>query len=218
MKDVVKRKKSLQILGVNGVGVLFACLWLMAVIAQAQTTKRPAEKELYQPKSSQVKSGKLLTAKINDFITIPVPEDFKQMNDDELAAKYPSGRKPLVMFSSIDLLTNFGVNATNTAWEEKDLAILKDFQKANIRTLYENAAFTRDEITKVGKKQFAVFEFVGDASSEGGRTAKYKQYYYMMYCIVRKQVFVFNFNCPNTEKQAWQPMVQKMMAGVRVTR
>jgi hypothetical protein len=218
MKDVVKRWSALQILGTNSAGFLMVALWLVAGVAAAQTTKRPAEKELYQPKSGQVKSGKLLTAKINDFITIPVPEDFKQMNDDELAAKYPSGRKPLAMFSSFDLLTNFGVNATNTAWEEKDLAILKDFQKANIRTLYENAAFTRDEIVKIGKKQFAVFEFVGDGSAEGGRTAKYKQYYYMMYCIVRKQVYVFNFNCPNTEKQAWQPMVQKMMAGVKVMR
>jgi len=196
----------------------YSLILLLAIFFIGNCVWAQKKKELAPPKSERVISTNLNMVNVTDFIKIPVPEDFSRMNDDQLAAKYPSGRKPLAMFTSVDLLVNFGVNATNTAWEEKDLVILKDFQKANIRTLYENALFSRDEIVKIGKKEFAIFEFVGDASSAEGRTAKFKTFYCLMYCIIRKQVYVINFNCPNTERMAWQNQVKKMVSGVRVTR
>lgn len=201
---------------------IFSILFLAILIVTGQTAVaqkgRDAEKKLYVPKSAQVRDSKLVPQKVTDYITVPVPEDFRPMTDDELAARYPSGRKPLVMYTTADLMTNFGVNATNNAWNEKDLVILKDFQKANIRTLYEGVTFTRDEVTKIGKKQFAVFEFMTDPAAGKATTAKYKQYFILMYCIIKGQVFVINFNCPENEKTLWLPMAKKMVDGVKVTK
>lgn len=197
--------------------VLFFVSFIGSLDSYAQKGKE-GDKKLFVPKSAQVRDSKLVPQKVTDYITVPVPEDFRLMNDDELAARYPSGRKPLAMYANSDLMTNFGVNATNNAWNEKDLVILKDFQKANIRTLYEGVTFTRDEITKIGKKQFAIFEFMTDPAAGKATTAKYKQYFILMYCIIKGQVFVINFNCPENEKTLWLPMAKKMVDGVKVTK
>lgn len=179
---------------------------------------KPGEKELFVPKSAQPLEVKLKSTSINDFIKMDVPESFTAMNDDQLAARYPSGRKPMIMFASQDLTVNLGVNGTNNAWENQDLKILADFQKANIRALYENVQFTREELIKQGKKDFAVFEFIADNAASSKTIAKQRQYYYMMYCIVRKQVFIFNFNCPDAQKMQWREHADKIMKSVRVTR
>ena len=175
------------------------------------------EKELFLPKSSQSLDLELKNVRINEFITMDVPTSFAIMDDDQLAARYPSGRKPLMMFTSADQAVNLGVNGTNQAWEQNDIKILADFQKANIRSLYENVQFTREEQVKQGKKEFYVFEFIAD-NAGGKLNAKQRQYYFLMYCIVRKQVFVLNFNCPDVQKMQWQPYAQKIMKSVRVSR
>jgi hypothetical protein len=101
-------------------------IFLLLLFVTGNCVFAQKKKELAPPKSERVITTDLNMVNVTDFIRLPVPEDFTRMNDDQLAAKYPSGRKPLVMFTSTDLQVNFGVNATNTAWEEKDLVILKD--------------------------------------------------------------------------------------------
>lgn len=201
--------------------LFWVLLMLMSTAAMAQDAKpqinKRGETELKSPKGVQSLDVKLKEVKVNDFINMPVPEDWLLMSDDQLAARYPSGRKPLAMYTSPDLTVNFGVNGTNNAWEDNDLKILADFQKANIRSLYDNVVFTRETIEKYGKKQFAVFEFIAD-NAAGKLNAKQRQYYHIMYCIVRKQVFIFNFNCPDRDKVLWQPWSAKMMKGVKVNK
>lgn len=195
-------------------------IWAFSpVLAQVQTP----DKKLNQPQAKKLEHQKLVNVKVTEFINIKLPDNFQRMTDEELAAKYPSGRKPLAMYSTPNKLVDFGVNGTNNAWEEGDLTILRDFYRANIQELYDEVQFSYDAIDRINKKDFVVFEFSaglggGKKNATGISGGKLRRYYYLMYTIVKKQVFVINFNAPEGERMLWAPEVRKMMESIKVTR
>lgn len=60
----------------------------------------------------------------------------------------------------------FNVSATNTPWSDKDVPMLRSFYRANIKALHSKVNFTKDELSKINKREFAVFEFVSEVYAD----------------------------------------------------
>ena len=75
---------------------------------------------------------KLVRKKITSGISVGIPTSFHEMDDDEIADKYYTYRRPLKMFSDEAGTANFGVNLSVTPWQDGDIKILYDVYKANI--------------------------------------------------------------------------------------
>lgn len=162
---------------------------------------------------------KLVKTKVNDNITVSVPEGWQPMDQLDLTEKYPSVRAPLAAFTSEDRLIDFSVNISATKWPDQDMPLAQKFFKAGISNLFDRVEYINEGIADRKGKKFIFFEFEsrmnGTPAKEGQREPILK-YSYIQYFIKGDRTFVFAFNCPRRERQAWASTAKAMMESVKV--
>ena len=152
---------------------------------------------------------KLHSKKVAEGVTVSLPKDFVPMSDNDIAQRYPSTKKPLAMYTSMDRVVDFGVNESKATFPGGDLSILQKFYHATIVNLYGKVEFIQEGIQEIKKRQYIVFEF---ASIED----KTRKYTYIQYTLINNRVFIFNFTCPLEYKEQWQETAKAMMQTVKL--
>ncbi|MET4108801.1 hypothetical protein [Hymenobacter sp. UYP22] len=159
---------------------------------------------------------KLKKTAVGKNITIGVPESFAALPDDGIAAKYPSPRKPLAVFSNPSGRIDLSVQQKPTTFSNRDYALLLKIYKASIQNLYSKVQFLREDIQTINKRDFVVLEFVSTVTDNrrGGNLAPIRKYQLVQYAIERDQLYVFTFDAPAEEQAQWQPTAQAVMQSI----
>ncbi|MFY0625922.1 MAG: hypothetical protein JXR07_06495 [Reichenbachiella sp.] len=168
---------------------------------------------------SNFQAEKLKKTDLTDNITMLVPETFRPMTDDELVSKYYTTRKPLVMLTNQDLSIDLGVNKSATNWNEDDIEIMMDFQKANIFSLYDQVSMISEGTKELKGRKYVYFEFESIIKSDKDAFIKQsaiKKYTYIQYVIIGKESLVFNFTCSSMIRNQWAGQAQKMMDSIEI--
>ncbi len=178
--------------------------------------------------SAFAQSSKLLKVKINNLLTIGVPEDFVAMTQEAYDKKYGGYRAPLAMFTSPDGKADIGINqmanrlsssVAKADWKEEDLKILQGMYRASIKAMHEKVEFLQDKIEVINKRTYIVFEFIGsvrDEDENGKKSGKeLRQYSYIQYTVNDKQVTIFNFTCPDNQRAYHQKNTKNMMQSIK---
>lgn len=164
-------------------------------------------------------ASKLVKIKVTESITMLMPETFRPMSNDEIADRYFTTKRPLALFTDQSLSIDLGVNKSVTQWQEKDLEIMKSFQKSNIYSLYDNIEMISEGVKEINGRRYAHFEFVSTVKEEENVFVKkgaISKYTYIQYTIINGNSLVFNFTCPSSIKDKWQAKVAEIMQGVEV--
>ena len=166
------------------------------------------------------KSEKLKKIKLNDQVSIKLPENFLPMSDDDIARKYYTYRKPIAAFTNPERQVDFSFNQSVTPWRQKDLGLLKDFYKASIVKLYTKVDFVQEKIVTINKRDFAVLEFISQITEEDKNSPNYgktiRGYDYIQYSVEKGKVLIFHFSCPVMIKDNWQETAKTIMGTVKV--
>jgi len=162
---------------------------------------------------------KLVRKSLAEGVSIKMPSNFHEMMDEEIASKYYTSNRPTMMFTDPNGKVDLGLNLTDTEWDEKDLELLHKFYKANINETYPKVTFLRDEIVKINKKKFAIFEFIGEIPADPnafiprGTAVKY---HYVAYTVHHNRITILNFTCPGRQKDRWREVAKEMIESVRM--
>ena len=166
----------------------------------------------------------LKKTKLNDKISISLPETFRPMTENEIVSSYTIYRKPLAMYlDDRDPKVHLGVNTSASRWSNSDMDMLKDFYKATIFDMYSKVEFIQEDVKEIDGKKFAVFEFssVMKPTEKEQETAvvvmrPVRQYYYIQYTVVDGKVMIFNFSSPMRLQKYWSETAKKMMQSVKI--
>jgi hypothetical protein len=142
-------------------------------------------------------------------VTASLPKDFVAMSDEDIAQRYPSTKKPLAMYTSLDRTVDFGLNVTKSNFGGNDLTVLQKLYKATIYDLYSNVQFSKEEIQPIGNRDFIVFEFTSEQDNV-------KKYTYLQYTPLGNRVYIFNFTVGAENKTKWQPVAELIMKSVHI--
>lgn len=159
---------------------------------------------------------KLVKVKLDDRVTVSIPESFMPMTTEDMGQRYESYRKPLALYTDPSRLIDFGVNRAFSIWQEDDLETMKEFYQASILELYDKVDFIDSGIKTVNKHEFVYFEFESVVYPDNDFQGSVTKYTYLMYALSEGTTFLFNFTCPKNMRQEWQPTAQAMMAKVKV--
>ncbi|HAS45322.1 MAG TPA: hypothetical protein DCS93_32865 [Microscillaceae bacterium] len=186
---------------------------------------------------------KLKKTKINEEITMKLPEDFVAMSDREYRQEFAGYRKPIAMYRHENSKTTFGINTAMThvppgtrqtfvdnkgklrkhqaEWSINDLKMMKSLYKSTILRLHSNVRFKQDKIEMIRKRNFVVMEFVGVIKNEeksmiGKNKGTLRQYSYLMYTVKDSKIYIFNFTCPAKRLSRWKKTVYDMMHSIRI--
>lgn len=169
--------------------------------------------------SFSVDAQKLAKIKINESISMLMPPDFRPMTNDEIVDRYFTTKRPLALFTDPGLTIDLGVNQSVTQWQASDLAIMKDFYKSNIFSLYDNVQMLNEGLEDINGRKYAYFEFVSTIKADQGsflNKGAINKYTFIQYTIVNGNTLVFNFSCPSNIRGTWAENARKMMRSVVV--
>lgn len=159
---------------------------------------------------------KLMKVKLNNEVSIAVPKSFTLMTQQDMELRYESYRLPLALYTDPERLIDFGVNRSYSRWQEKDLEMMGEFYKASLLELYDKVKFLSEGIKEVNKHRFVYFEFQSIVYPENEFQDTVRKYTYLMYGISGGTTYVFNFTCPVSMQDEWQPTAQEMMEAIKL--
>jgi len=177
---------------------------LLVTIISLNTWAQPKEKLVF------------INHRVVDLVSVKVPESFKKLNDDQIADKIIASRKPLAMFSSPSGTADFSVSVGNSArnpWEDKDLKLMAEFQKSNIKAIFTSVEFITDKIEKVNGQNFAIFEFISEVKEKGKPSIR--KYNNVRYTIKKKNVLIFSFICSEAERPKNESIAEEILKSVK---
>lgn len=150
-------------------------------------------------------------------ISVSMPDDFLPMTNDDIAARFPSNRKPLAAYTSPNAKTEFVVNMSNNLWGNR-LLVLKDIYKASVMNLFQKVTFLQDTIITRGKRHFIVLEFISEQENKMANMTSepIKFYSHINYTVADNRIFIFNFTTRYRLLEEWQTTAQAMMNSIKV--
>ncbi|HEX8061182.1 MAG TPA: hypothetical protein VF473_09620 [Cyclobacteriaceae bacterium] len=164
-------------------------------------------------------ANKLVKTKVNDDITVSLPEGFFPMTPEDIAQRLPSVRAPLGAYTNEDRIVDFSVNISATQWPDADQEIAARFFKAALYNLYDKIDMVSEGIHEIHKKKFICFEFESrinpNKRTEGGSEPLLK-YTRIQYLVEPGRTLVFSFSCPRTMRQDWEKVSDEVMKSIRV--
>jgi len=162
---------------------------------------------------------KLVKTKVNDAITVLVPQGWRPMDGMDFTERYPSVRAPLAAYTDEQRLADFSVNISATQWPDKDLELAQKFFKSSLMNLFDKVEIISEGIRETGKKKVIYFEFtsrVNGNKRQEGLSDPVLRYSYVQYLLGSQRTVVFSFNCPRRIQQEWQETAREMMTGIKV--
>ena len=162
---------------------------------------------------------RLVKTKINNKITVSLPEDFEAMTPEDIIQRYPSVRAPIGAYTNADRLVDFCVNVSATQWPDGNAEFAAKFFKSTIYNMYDRVEMISEGKVTLHKQDYFFFEFDSrlnpDRKEVATQDALFK-YTYIMYLVKPDQTLVFSFNCTKDQKEDWQETAREIMHSIRV--
>ncbi|MEM6299302.1 MAG: hypothetical protein AAF740_11505 [Bacteroidota bacterium] len=171
--------------------------------------------------SSAQSPVKLRQTRLSANVSVGVPAEFREMNEDEIVSKYRTLQRSLGLYTEQRGAADFGVTIKeidDTEWSENDLPMLENFYKANVMENYSQVKFLQQGRRVVNGKEVIFLEFVGQIASENAYgNAVTGRYHFMQYAILEGNIVIFNFNCPSRLRTKWQQTAQAIMDSIKLS-
>jgi len=164
---------------------------------------------------------KYVKTKVNESITMSLPEEFTLMQEAELNRKYVSSKPPVAVYTDFSKTVDLGINVAYSRWNQEDLEIMKSFYKSNIMGLYDEVQFINENVQEINGRKFVVFEFLSKVNDTEGTTinnSSISKYIRIQYTIVKSKTVLFNFSCPAIMKDKWAPVAQEILESVKISK
>jgi len=104
---------------------------------------------------------------------------------------------------------------------ERDITIEKSFFRSSITRAYASKlTFYQDEVKNINGRDMIIFEFEGEQELTGTNGEPYKRrfYRYLQYCFVKNRKYIFNFQCPASQRNYWQKPMREIMESIKITK
>jgi hypothetical protein len=160
-------------------------------------------------------------------INVLLPKDFSPMSDDDIGQRYPSTKKPVSFYTSLDRTVDFGLNISKSRWSGVDIVLLHKIYKSTIVESYEKVTFIKDTVEQINGRPYSVFEFI----STFDKTTKYQYFQFTILAQTKVEatqetgdlvpgnanhILIFNFTAPSGDQNKWQPVARKAMGSIRI--
>jgi len=170
---------------------------------------------------SSFQQMKLVKTKVNESITVSLPQEFTLMAQAELNRKYVSSKPPVAVYTDYSKTVDLGVNVAYSRWNAEDLEIMMSFYKSNIMGLYDEVQFVTEEIQEINGRNYVVFEFLSKVNDTEGTTidqSSISKFVRIQYTIVKSKTVLFNFSCPARIRDKWAPIAKESLESVKISK
>ena len=125
-----------------------------------------------------------------------VPDDFQQMSDAMLRAKYPAERRPTTVLTNPEGSVNVAVNHTQDALHPDRIRESHEVIDRLFRTMYPSAKWNRSEVTSINGREFFILDLVTPGVDTEIRNV-------MSVTSLDERFLIITFNCTREREGEW---------------
>jgi hypothetical protein len=162
-----------------------------------------------QPRAQSAEIKLTERALLDGAVTLLIPETFDLMSEELLRLKYPSERRPTVVFSNDRGSVNLATSLTDNPVRPEQIADLHKVMESTFRNLYPSATWYRSEVITQDGRRYFLLDLLTPAIDTQIRNI-------MIGTSFRGRLLLFSFNVTRGLEKSWLEAGQRMLSSVRV--
>ncbi|MCB2408740.1 hypothetical protein [Hymenobacter lucidus] len=146
---------------------------------------------------------------INKKVELKIPKGFEVMKEEMMKMKYPSERRPTLVYTNETGGINVALNLTKNKASQDLISPHKDNFVKVFKNIYPSAEWKSSGIKSINGRKVGYLELVTPAIDT-------KIYNLMFFTDLDGQLLLCTFNCTEKSIKEWQPVAQEIMGSLKV--
>jgi hypothetical protein len=192
-------------------------IFLFILLFTAACSSKPTQQGIAISKNSVQITSEQSSKKIelekrsilSDRIEILLPKNFTVMSEEMAKIKYPSERRPTLIYTNDETTVNIAFSHLTTKIKDSEITEFKATTKSNLDKAYSNANFLKDTIITNNNKNIGVLELITPALDT-------KVYNLMFFMELDGKLLLGSINCTEALMKEWQPIAQEILQSIKI--
>jgi hypothetical protein len=142
-------------------------------------------------------------------VSLLIPQNFKPMSEEMLTTKYPSERRPTLVYTNEPGSVNLALNHTRNRMPASQLAAFHKSMEGNLKRLYPSAEWFRSEVRKIHGREFFIMELRTPAIDTEVRNI-------MLGTSLDDRLLLISFNVTKELEREWLATASRIIESVEV--
>ena len=150
-----------------------------------------------------------VTSLFNDKVTLKIPKGFTVMSQEMLKVKYPSDRRPSIVFTNPSGTINIAINKTSNPASPNQIAAIEENYVQTFKSFYPSAKWIDNGVLTVDDKQIGFIELITPAVDT-------EIYNLMFFTDLNGQLLLGTFNCTEPNMENWSSTAKVIMNSLKI--
>ena len=146
---------------------------------------------------------------LNDQVELKVPKDFEIMNEEMMKVKYPSERRPNLVYTNKSGGINVALNLTKNKASQDLILPYKDNFVNTFKNMYTSAEWKASGVKEINGRKVGFLELITPAVDT-------KIYNLMFFTDLNGQLLLCTFNCTEKSITEWEPTAKEIMQSLKI--
>ncbi len=148
---------------------------------------------------------------LEDRVKIRLPETFTVMSPEIAALKYPSERRPNLIYTNESTSINIAFNHTQSPLHDTDMDAFKKSMVQILKKTQPLARWFEEGVRNVNGKNIGFCDFLAPAFDVN-------IYNLLFFAELEGRALLCTFNCTEEEMEDWKPIAMGIMDSVKIVR
>lgn len=146
---------------------------------------------------------------LSNRIELKVPKEFQIMSEEMMNTKYPSDRKPKLVYTNRSGGINVALNLTESQANQNLIIPYKDNLLETFKGIYPSAEWKSSGVKEINGRKVGYLELVTPAIDT-------KIYNLIFFTDLDGKLLLCTFNCTINDMEDWIPTAKEIMNSLRV--
>ncbi len=146
---------------------------------------------------------------LNDKVELKIPKDFDIMSEELMKLKYPSERRPTLVYSNESGGINVALNLTQNQASQQLIPAYQDNFVQTFKNLYPSAEWKDSGVKMINGKKVGFIELVTPAMDT-------EIYNLMFFTDLDGKLLLCTFNCTKESIDEWTPIAKEIMNSMKI--
>lgn len=159
--------------------------------------------------ASTVKIDLVTRSLLKDKVELKIPKDFKIMPEAMMKIKYPSERRPTLVYSNETGGINVALNLTQNQANQQMIPAFKDNFIQTFKNIYPSAQWKDSGVKTINGKKVGYIELVTPAIDT-------EIYNLIFFTDLDGKLLLGTFNCTKKSMSEWTPIAKEIMNSLKI--
>jgi len=146
---------------------------------------------------------------LDDKVELKIPADFDIMSEEMMKLKYPSERRPSIVYTNEAASINVALNLTENRASQEAIEPYLDNLLQTFKNMYPSAEWTGSGIEVIDGRKVGYMKLITPAIDT-------EIYNCIFFTDLDGKLLLCTFNCVRDSKEEWQPIADEIMQSLKV--